>query len=190
MNQFKRFCVLVLLVIVSLPTFPQLFINEFMARNKTGLTDNREKFCDWIEVYNAGTVAIDMAGYYFTDTIGEPGKSKIKSSHSDSTTIRPQGYLVFFADGRPGNGVRHLSFKLKKSGEQVALYKKVEQKYVLVDLIKFKSQFKDVSYGRVPDGNSKLYYIRTASPGSTNNNATTGKPAVKSKTSVKPTESE
>ena len=156
-----------------------------MARNKTGLKDNIGKYSDWIEIYNAGNVAVDLAGYFLTDTIANPGKSMIKSTHPDSTTVKPYGYILFYADGKPGNGIRHLDFKLKKSGEQVALYKKEGQKFVLVDKIEFKIQFKDVSFGRVPDGSSKLVYIQTASPGFTNNNVTTGKPIVKNKTSKK-----
>jgi hypothetical protein len=186
----KIFSFTVFCLVFGLPAFSQLYINEFMARNKTGLTDNKGKYSDWIEIYNSGPEAIDMAGYFFTDTVGDPGKSKIKKGHPDSTTIKSHGYLVFFADGKPGRGIRHLGFKLKKTGEQISLYKKEDQKYILVDQVRYKAQFKDTSYGRVPDGSSKFFYIQTASPGFTNNNSTTGKPAVKNNISKKSDDSE
>ncbi len=182
----RNICIAAFLIFLIFPAFPQLYINEFMARNKTGLKDNKGKFSDWIEIYNAGNMAVDLAGYYLTDTIGNPGKSMIEKGHSDSTTIKSHGFLVLYADGKPDNGILHLAFKLKKTGEQVALYKKEGQKYVVIDEVTYKEQFKDVSYGRVPDGASKFVFIQTSSPGSSNNNATTGRPAVKNKMSKKP----
>jgi hypothetical protein len=161
-----------------------------MARNKTGLKDNTGKYSDWIEIYNAGNEVVDLSGYFLSDTIGTPGKSMIGKYHPDSTTIKPHGFLVLFADGKPGNGILHLAFKLKKTGEQVTLCRKEGQKFVLIDEVNFKSQFKDVSYGRIPDGASKFMYIQTSSPGSSNNNATTGKPIVKNKISKKGDRSE
>jgi hypothetical protein len=178
----------VFLILNIFPGFSQLYINEFMARNKTGLTDNIGKFSDWIEIYNAGNEAVDIAGYFLTDTLGDPGKSKIKKTNHDSTLIMPHGYLVLFADGKQKNGVLHLSFKLKKTGEQLGLFKKEGKSYIQIDAITFKTQFKDVSFGRVPDGSKKLEYIQTPSPGATNNNATTGKPPIKNKMSQKPKE--
>jgi hypothetical protein len=181
----KNICLVVFLISCSLSASAQLFINEFMAKNKTGLTDNRGNYSDWIEIYNAGNESIDLAGYYLTDSLGEPGKLKIRKSAPDSTIIKPHGFLVFFADGNPGNGALHLSFKLKKSGEQVALFKKEGQEFVLVDRVIYRLQFKDVSYGRYPDGSSRFVYIQTASPGASNNNATIGKPVIKNKPSRK-----
>jgi hypothetical protein len=186
----QKFIIVIGLLVLNLSTsFSQLFINEFMARNKTGLTDNKGKFSDWIEIYNSGNEAVDLSGYYLTDTIGDPGKSKIKKTYPDSTLIKAHGYLVLFADGKSRNGILHLSFKLKKSGEQIALYKKAGKSFILIDEITYKAQFKDVSYGRVPDGGSKLAYIQTPSPGGTNNHSTTGKPPVKNKMSKKPSSS-
>jgi hypothetical protein len=183
----QKFIIIAVLSILNLCTsFSQLFINEFMARNKTGLTDNRGNFSDWIEIYNSGNEAIDFSGYYLTDTIGDPGKSKIKKTSPDTTIIKAHGYLVLFADGKPRNGILHLSFKLKKSGEQIALFKKSGKGFILIDEITYKAQFKDVSYGRVPDGASKFTFIQTPSPGATNNNSTTGKPPIKNKMTKKP----
>jgi hypothetical protein len=187
----QRFIFLSVLLILNLfPSFSQLYINEFLARNKTGLTDKTGKFCDWIEIYNTGNESVNLAGYFLTDTFADPGKSKIKKTSLDSTQIKPHGYLVLFADGKPKNGVLHLSFKLKKSGEQIGLFKKEGKSYILIDSITFKAQFKDVSYGRVPDGSKKFEYIQTPSPGSSNNNAITGKPSNKNKMSKKPSREE
>jgi hypothetical protein len=176
------------LILNLLPSFSQLCINEFMAGNKTGLKDNKGKFSDWIEIYNSGNEAIDLAGYYLSDTLGDPGKSKIKKSSLDSTIINSHGYLVLFADGKTINGVLHLSFKLKKNGEQLGLFKKEGKSYIQVDAITYKKQFNDVSFGRVPDGSKKLEYIQTPSPGATNNDAATGKPPMKIKNLPRPTQ--
>lgn len=159
--------------------YSQLFINEFMAKNKTGLKDNHGKISDWIEIYNAGNAPVNIGGYCVSDSVGYPCKCRIPSTRPDSTTIAAHGYLVLFADGTPAAGVRHLSFRLSKKGEILGLYRKTGTGTELVDVITFKSQVKDISYGRVPDGSNNWKYIQTPSPGSSNNKARTGKPAKK-----------
>ena len=44
-------------------------INEFMAVNDSGLDDEDRDEEDWIEIYNAGADAVEMAGWYLTDNI-------------------------------------------------------------------------------------------------------------------------
>ncbi|RKZ92433.1 MAG: hypothetical protein DRQ40_08745, partial [Gammaproteobacteria bacterium] len=51
-----------------------LFINEFMADNDSVIQDNVGDYHDWIEVYNAGSSAVDLGGMYLTDTLAEPSK--------------------------------------------------------------------------------------------------------------------
>ncbi len=159
--------------------YSQLFINEFMAKNKSGLKDNHGKTTDWIEIYNAGNATVNIGGYCISDSVGYPCKCRIPSSKADSTTIKAHGFIVLYADGTPAAGVRHLSFRLSKKGEILGLYRKTSTGTELVDVITFKSQVKDISYGRVPDGSNNWKYIQTPSPGSSNNKAKTGKPAKK-----------
>jgi hypothetical protein len=48
-------------------TFSQLYINEVMASNATTIVDNFTEYDDWIEIYNGGSVPVNLAGYYLSD---------------------------------------------------------------------------------------------------------------------------
>ena len=75
----------------------------------------------------------------------------------DSTTIQPGGYLLFWADGQPGQGVRHLGFKLGAGGEEIAL---VDADGIsIIDQIVFSDQYEDISYGVYPEGTGEWQYL-------------------------------
>ena len=44
-----------------------LFINEIMASNRDTIADEDGEYEDWIELYNASHVDIDVTGYYLSD---------------------------------------------------------------------------------------------------------------------------
>ncbi|MCK5076400.1 MAG: hypothetical protein KAR38_08490, partial [Calditrichia bacterium] len=44
-----------------------LYINEFMASNDAASTDpDFNDYGDWIEIYNASTIEVNLSGYYLT----------------------------------------------------------------------------------------------------------------------------
>ena len=175
MNKTKTLYIILFLAL-PMHAFSQLYINELMAKNKTGLKDNHWHLCDWVEIYNAGNTPVDIGGYCISDSIGFPCKCHIATNRPDSTTVKPHGYLVLYADGAQKAGATHLSFKISRKGETMGLYKKAGSEMELVDMVTFKSQVKDISYGRVPDGSGNWKFIQNPSPGSSNNKARTGKP--------------
>jgi hypothetical protein len=63
-----------------------LYINEFMAENDTTIQDpDGEGYPDWVEIYNAGTSAIELGGMYLTDDANDPTKWMIPISISGGT---------------------------------------------------------------------------------------------------------
>jgi hypothetical protein len=62
-----------------------LFINEFMADNDTTIADANGEYDDWIEIYNAGSTAINLSGMYLTDDASDPTKWMIPVGISGST---------------------------------------------------------------------------------------------------------
>ena len=58
---------LLLVAIISSSAYGQLSINEIMASNATVIADNEGDFDDWIEIYNAGNVSVNLAGLYLSD---------------------------------------------------------------------------------------------------------------------------
>lgn len=145
---------------------PMLVINEIMASNQTTLLDpdGVDEYDDWIEIYNAGTTAVDMGRYYFSDS-EDPFDDRIQRDMPDKTTIQPGGYLLFWADSDTEQGPKHLKFKLSVDGEILSLYYKDGR---LIDSHTFGVQSADVSEGRSQDGASDWIKFNTPTPASSN----------------------
>lgn len=157
------FLSLLLFIVLTASNFshPQtLVINEFMAANQAAVKDpDYGTYADWIELYNAGTQAVDLKNYSITDDLTKPKKYIF----TGSIVIQPNQYLIIWADDQ-GKGV-HTNFKLSASGEAIALFAADGS---LVDSVTFGEQQTDISRGRFPDGNKDWYLFSPSSPGKQN----------------------
>jgi hypothetical protein len=100
-------------------TAQPLRINEFMASNLTGLTDEDGDRSDWIELHNPNAWSVNAGGLSLTDDVTAPDKWVFPTQ-----TIAPGGYLVVFAsskDRRIAGGQLHTNFSLASGGEYLAL---------------------------------------------------------------------
>lgn len=120
-------------------------INELMASNSSTVMDNNSQFEDWIEFYNNGPNAVDLQGWYLTDTPFEPTKWQFPGG----TVMAPGMYMTVWADEDQSQGSMHANFKLSASGESVLLY---DPDTLLVDHVDFAQQITDMGYARVPNG--------------------------------------
>jgi hypothetical protein len=144
-----------------------IVINELMASNSgTTFPDPQGEADDWIELYNAGPLAIDVGGMYLTDDLAKPTKWKIPVDRPAETTIPSQGYLVIWADGDVADTGLHASFSLSSEGEEVALFDR--DGVTLLDHVVFGPQRLDISYGRDPDGSDTWYPMTYPTPGEMN----------------------
>lgn len=139
-------------------------INEFMANNVTTLEDPDDpgEFPDWIELYNPGPVPIDLGGKYLTDDLRDPTKFRIV----DGLTIPAGGFVLFYADGEPEQGVYHANFRLNQRGESIGLFDGDATGNQPIDTYTFGPQAGDVSERRYPDGGADWMPYRTPTPGS------------------------
>jgi len=154
-----------------------LGINEIMANNvhSTPEINDFTDFGDWIELYNGGTSAVDLGGYYLSDNLESTFRWCIPSGAS----IPAGGHLLFWADGydsQPGLSLKrdfwpysnfvtrayHTNFKLSADGEQVGLFTPSGS---LVDGVTFGVQQGDISYGRLPDGGAAWGYFGESTAG-------------------------
>ena len=114
---------------------------------------------DWIELYNASNITVNLAGMSITDNQDNPDKYVFDST----AIINPGDYLLLYADNNNIEGEISLGFNLNASGEEVLLY---DTGGNLLDSISFGSQIPDSTIGRVgPDQSWALNY---PSPGSNN----------------------
>lgn len=98
-----------------------IIINEVMASNKSTYTDENGDFCDWIELYNASSSAINLDGYMLSDDRYDKDVFTFPS-----VTLAAGEYLVVFADSKnytdAQNSVFHLPFSVSSKGECIYLY--------------------------------------------------------------------
>ena len=122
-------------------------ISEFVADNDNGITDVDGDGSDWVEIYNAGDEAIDLAGWHLTDNSANPTKWTFPS-----VTLPRDAFLVVFASGKdkvePG-GRPHTNFQLDADGEYLALIRPdgVRVSEFGAGGADFPNQREDISYG-------------------------------------------
>ena len=152
-------------------------INEFLAANRAGMADQDGDPEDWIEIYNPGRRAVNLAGWSLTDDPSRPRKWTFPD-----VALGSHAYLLVFASGKdrrpaqPGSEL-HTNFKLSQRGEFLGLYDVLGQ---LASTSadpggdEFPEQFQDVSYGRYrnQEGDSvapwAYGYLATPTPGQPN----------------------
>ncbi|MEE3052577.1 MAG: lamin tail domain-containing protein [Planctomycetota bacterium] len=155
-HHFNKLSIPFLLVILAVTpaTWSQsVLISEFLASNDDGLADEDGDFEDWIELYNQGDIAINLAGWYLSDDPEDLARWRFPS-----VELPAGGYLVLFASGknrRDPTANLHTNFKLSSSGEYLALSRPdattVEHAYSPL----FPRQREDISYG-LPMGTAAL----------------------------------
>lgn len=146
------------------PTDGALVINEFLASNDTGETDEAGEFEDWVELFNGTDAAIDLAGYTLTDDLDVPDAWTFPAD--PACVIEAGGYLVIWCDKDLDQGVLHAEIKLSSGGEDVGLF---DVSGTMVDGLTYEAQITDISYGRVTDGASEWTTFESPTMGSTNN---------------------
>ncbi len=146
----------------------KLVFNEVLASNTSGTVDDFGEEEDWIELYNPGDQAVDMAGLYLTDSLSEPALWEIPTGYPGSTTVEGKGFILLWADGEPGQGPLHLGFKLSREGEEIGLFQKIGDGMVLIDSVSFTPLEADVSLARVPDGTGPWMTFGEPTPGTYN----------------------
>jgi hypothetical protein len=128
-------------------------ISEFMASNDSTLADATGTFRDWIEIFNAGDEALDLAGWHLTDNAGNLAKWTFPSAQ-----LAAGEFLIVFATGCDTPGLDcpaqevelHTNFELTRDGEYLALVRPDGATIVSSfgpDGEEYPRQFEDVSYG-------------------------------------------
>ncbi|MCX7045768.1 MAG: lamin tail domain-containing protein [Candidatus Sumerlaeota bacterium] len=144
----------------------QIFINEVSPANAAHTSDSLGHYDDWIEIYNAGPLSVNLAGRYVSNDPLNPTKYKIPGTAPTQTAIPVGGYLLLWADAMTSEGPTHLSFALNKDGDSFLLC--ALDGVTLIDSISFGKLPYDVSYGRETDGAPAWRYFSPPTAGRAN----------------------
>jgi hypothetical protein len=131
----------------------QVLLTEFMAANTRSLPDRDRERSDWIELYNAGSKAANLEGWFLTDD-----RSRLNKWALPASTLAPNEFLIVFAskkDRRQPGAELHTNFKLEASGGYLALVRP-DGKTIATEY-SYPRQIANVAYGLdMADRNSVL----------------------------------
>jgi hypothetical protein len=147
-------------------THAQILINEYSAANLSTLRDNFAQYEDWIELYNAGSVSVDMSGYFISDDPATPRKWKFPVGY----TIPSKAVRLVWASGRD-TALKsattwhvHTNFKItqtKKTPETLVLS---DAGGVQLDEVKIGKTRLEQSRGRQADGGPVWVIFKKPTP--------------------------
>ena len=154
----------------GLPPFPTVWLNELMPTNffigGNGILDSAGDRDPWVELYNSGSNALSLNGFYLSPTLGNLGHWPFPPQAS----VPPGGFLVVWLDAEPNESSAtelHANFGIGEAGIVT-----LSRSNSIIDYLKFDAPNVGRSYGSFPDGNvsrrEELYYV---TPGGTNNAA-------------------
>ncbi len=156
-----------------------IVINEILASNDAGATDEAGDHEDWIELYNTNDFEVDLSGFYLTDN----GESLQKWTIPAGTILPAKSYLIIWADEDQEEGALHTNFKLSAGGEEVVLSDMLSN---VLDSVVYGAQISDMAYARIPNGTGD--FVIQQPTFNDNNESTTGseEPEILSSISVFP----
>ncbi len=165
MRIFRFLLPLAAFFLLSASAGAEIEISEVMASNGVYVDGNAY---DWIEIHNTGKKAVDLSGYYLSDSRKKPEKWAFPKGSS----IKAGGYFLVYCTGEdlsPGkNGVYYANFKISASGDHLYLTEP-DGKTAVTDL-EIPAQYGNVSWG-LPNGQKEYLYFPEATPGKKNPSA-------------------
>lgn len=167
----KLFFLCASLVAAPWVSHASIVINEVMPKNVSSSVDDVLLFSGWAELYNNGSEAVDVSSYFLTDTAAISDKWQILTdeAHPERSVIQPGGFLVVYLDGSSDEEEPvpfHASFKLPAKRGGLYLFDESGRQ---VDRMIYDTAYRNVSYGRVGDGEKNFAHLLTPTPGASNN---------------------
>ena len=95
MKNLRFLLTLALIFCIKTASFSQVFINEGSNKNYSSISDENGDFPDWIEVYNAGSTAIQLLDYALSDDPTDPTKWTFPNIE-----LQPGEFKVIFCSGK------------------------------------------------------------------------------------------
>jgi len=143
--------------------FSQVLINEYSAANRNSYADGFGEYEDWIELYNAGGAAVNLAGYHLSDNGGNVTKWPIPALN-----LGAGQRVVIFASGRNGvfGGQYHTNFKITQTSNEPIIFS--DPSGTVLDNVITSPNQNGHSTGRTTDGAATWSVFTTATPNAPN----------------------
>jgi len=138
-------------VIVALPEFPPVWINEVLPGNTTGISDSKGEREPWIELVNTGDQPVPLDGWSLSDSY----TNLTKWTFPVGTVIQPGQFLVIFADGEPIDATAtelHTSFRLNATTGSLALSRPQLGAPAVMDYLDYAGLAANTALASLPDG--------------------------------------
>ena len=137
-----------------------LMIQELCADNDTLATDPQGEYEDYLELFNASDVGLDLSSVSLTDDPGQPDKWQFPAG----TFLGPGQRLVVWADSDLGDSGLHSNFSLSKNGEEVSVYMEAGGSFTRLDNIAYEAVSSDAPLGRMAHQPGPFFGLERASP--------------------------
>lgn len=147
-------------------------INEVCSSNFSLIADEGGNYPDYVELYNPGSVAVSLEGFYLADREGVQDGAAFEGgaggnlAHQyalDHITIPAKGYALIWMDG--SGAEEHAPFALSKDGDELYLVSALNG--TVVDSVRIPALSYNTVYGRRADG-AEEWALMTATAGSAN----------------------
>jgi len=145
-------------IAISLCGQAQVRINEVHATRTPG-SDGEGVNGDWIELYNAGTQAVDLEGTTFV-------MGTVLHRIDAALSIQARSFFLFWCDRDQQLGSAHLPFTLPRTGGSLLLI--AADRATVLDVFHWPALPAGVSIGRVNDGGKAWGFFVDPTPGNSN----------------------
>ena len=146
-------------------------MNEAQAENLTGPLDNFGQLDPWVELYNPGSNALNLAGFYLSDAYTHLTRWAFPSN----AVVPAGGFALVWCDNQTNQATVtnfHTNFRLAPGAGGVALSRIISNSLQVVDYLTYSDLRPNWSYGDVPD--AQPFYRRSMfypTPNAPNNGA-------------------
>lgn len=173
----KKITLSILSLTLVFSSYAQVTINEVQADNDATYADLGGNFEDWVELYNAGSSAVDISGWMVIDDNTKDSADWFVMP--EGTMIEAGGYLVFFCNSDTGLTT---DFGLSKNGDGMFLM----DADGIVDSTTFGAIDADMSWARATDGDGAWAVEEEPTPGAANSEVNSVRNASISRLNVYP----
>ena len=151
----------------TLSALPGVWLNEVQSLNATGPTNNLGAFAPWVELYNADTSSVSLAGWSLATSADDPGWF-----FPSNTALAPRSFLRAWLDGQTNQtaaGHLHAGLRFAVTNGLLVLRATIDGRTAPVDYLRVTNATADAVWGTYPDGTSNpRRWLNPATPAASN----------------------